>query len=113
LRGSTYVTAVGADTLHKQELDPQILAGADLVVAASVSQCLERGELSHATREGLLDADDVTELGRIAADEAPGRTYEDQVTVADLTGLAVQDLQIATALRPRVHRSCGRLTHAG
>lgn len=113
MRGSTYVTAVGADTLHKQELDPQILAGADLVVADSVSQCLERGELSHATREGLLDADDVTELGRIAADEAPGRTYEDQVTVADLTGLAVQDLQIATALRPRVHRSCGRLTHAG
>ena len=92
MRGSTYVTAVGADTLHKQELDPQILAGADLVVSDSVSQCLERGGLSHATREGLLDADDVTELGRIAADEAPGRTYEDQVTVADLTGLAVQDL---------------------
>ena len=92
MRGGTYVTAVGADTLHKQELDPQILAGADLVVADSVSQCLERGELSHATREGLLDADDVTEVGRKVAEEASGRTYEDQVTVADLTGLAVQVL---------------------
>ena len=106
MRGGTYVTAVGADTLHKQELDPQILAGADLVVADSVSQCLERGGLSHATREGLLDADDVTELGRIAADEAPGRTYEDQVTVADLTGLAVQDLQIATAVHEAL--ACGQ-----
>jgi ornithine cyclodeaminase len=88
LRGGTHVTAVGADTPHKQELDPQILAGADLVVADSVSQFLKRGELSHPAREGLLDADYVTELGRIAAGETPGRTYEDQVTVADHEALA-------------------------
>ena len=68
------------------------------MVAGSVSQCLERGELSRAAREGLLDADYGTELGRIAAGETPGRTYEDQVAVADLTGLAVQDLQVATAV---------------
>ena len=97
MRGSTYVTAVGADTLHKQELDPQILAGADLVVADSVSQCLEQGELSHAAREGLVDADDVTELGRIEAGETPGLTYENQAKGREPTGFVARDFQAGTA----------------
>ena len=32
------------------------------------------------------------------AGEAPGRTAPEQVTVADLTGLAVQDVQAAKAV---------------
>ena len=38
------------------------------------------------------------ELGNIIAGKAPGRTSETQITVADLTGVAVQDIQIASML---------------
>ena len=36
------------------------------------------------------------ELGDILAGKAAGRTSETQITVADLTGVAVQDIKIAS-----------------
>lgn len=93
-----HITAVGADTAHKRELDASILTRADLVVADSVSQCLERGEIHHAVREGALDPEAVVELGDVFAGRHPGRLDEQQFTVADLTGVAVQDIQIARAV---------------
>ena len=41
---------------------------------------------------------DVIELGNVVAGRAPGRTSEDQITVADLTGVAVQDIEISKAV---------------
>ena len=41
---------------------------------------------------------EIVELGSIIAGDADGRTSEDQVTVADLTGVAVQDIQISRAV---------------
>ena len=98
VRRGTHVTAVGSDSPGKQELDPSILAGADLVVADSISQCLERGEISHAIRAGVIGEDDLVELGRIIAGGHPGRTSPEQTTVADLTGVAVQDIAITRAV---------------
>ena len=97
LRG-THITAVGSDTSAKQELDARILGRADLVVADSIVQCLERGEIHQALNAGTLNRTDIVELGSIIAGDAAGRTTEDQVTVADLTGVAVQDIQIAKAV---------------
>ena len=54
LRPGTHVTAVGSDTHDKQELDHSILAAADLVVADSISQCLERGEIHQALKAGAI-----------------------------------------------------------
>ncbi len=98
LRPGTHVTAVGSDTPLKQELEPAILADADLVVADSRPQCLERGEIHHAIRAGALRPDKIVELGEIIAGKRPGRTSDRQTTVADLTGVAVQDIQIAEAV---------------
>jgi ornithine cyclodeaminase len=98
VRPGTHVTAVGSDTSEKQELDPAILAGADLLVADSLTQCRERGEIHHALKAGRIAAEKPVELGRIVADPKLGRTSEDQITVADLTGLAVQDIMIAEAV---------------
>jgi len=94
----THITAMGADTPEKNELDPGILEKADLVVADSRAQCRVRGEISQALRQGRLDMEAVSELGEIILERKPGRTGEDQLTVADLTGVAVQDLQIAKAV---------------
>ncbi len=46
-------------------------------------------------KEGLIEQDSIRELGQVIADPALGRTSESQITVADLTGVAVQDIQIA------------------
>ena len=98
LRPGVHITAVGADSPGKQELDPLILRGADVVVADSIAQCLERGEIAHAVRSRCVRADDVVELGSVIAGTARGRTSDEQITVADLTGVAVQDIVIARAV---------------
>lgn len=98
LRGGVHITAVGSDTVDKQELDPAILGRADVVVADSRAQCLERGEISHAVRAGILAESDLCELGEVIREGGGRRRSDEQVTVADLTGVAVQDIQIAKAV---------------
>ncbi|MGB0383735.1 MAG: ornithine cyclodeaminase family protein [Ardenticatenaceae bacterium] len=93
-----HITAVGADTAHKQELDPAILQQADLVVADSIPQCLERGEIYQAIKAGTIKQDTLLELGRVILGKNPSRSSDNQITVADLTGVAVQDIQIAKAV---------------
>jgi ornithine cyclodeaminase len=93
----THVTAVGSDGPDKLELQPALLAKADKVVADSLAQCLRLGELHHAVAAGLLKPDSVhAELGEIAAGLKPGRTSEGEITIADLTGLGVQDTAVAS-----------------
>lgn len=98
IQPGTHITAVGADTPHKQELEAAILQQADLVVADSILQCLERGEIAHAIEAQVVEQETLVELGQIISGRSPGRTSDDQITVADLTGVAVQDIQIAKAV---------------
>jgi ornithine cyclodeaminase len=98
LRPGMHITAVGSDTPHKQELDAAILSRADVVVADSVEQCLVRGEIYKAISVGALAPAQLVELGHIIDGQAPGRTSSDEVIVADLTGVAVQDIKIAEAV---------------
>ena len=95
LRPGTHITAVGSDTPHKQELDVEILAQADIIVADSISQCRARGEIFQAMQAGRLTEARLVELGDLLATGKRGRTQEEQITVADLTGVAVQDIKIA------------------
>ena len=86
---------MGSDDDGKQELDAALLARADAVVADSVSQCSQYGECVHAIQAGLIQQDSIVELGQVIQDPSRGRTHPDHITVADLTGVAVQDIQIA------------------
>lgn len=98
IRQGAHITAVGADGPHKQELDSAILKMADVVVADSISQCLERGEIFRAIQDGKITKGGLLELGGVISGESPGRTSDEQITVADLTGVAAQDIQIAKAI---------------
>jgi ornithine cyclodeaminase len=89
---------MGSDSPHKQELDVKILAKCDLVVADSIPQCLERGEIAKAIQAKTISEDAVTELGQIINGSAPRRTSDKQITVADLTGVAIQDIKISDAV---------------
>lgn len=94
----THIVAMGSDTEAKNELTAELIGRADIYVADSLSQCLTRGELHHAVARGTRQADDVVELGRVIADRTLGRTNDEQITIADLTGVAVQDIAIAKAV---------------
>jgi len=98
IKKGTHITAVGADTPEKIELDPKILQKADIVVADSKSQSLVRGEICQAMKAGMLEQDGVVELGDVIVNKDKQRTSEDQITVADLTGVAIQDIQISKAV---------------
>lgn len=92
------IIAIGSDTPEKQELTPALVGRADVYVADSRSQCLTRGELHHAVAAGTRTADSVVELGHVIKDRARGRTSDAQIVIVDLTGVAVQDIAIATAV---------------
>lgn len=66
-----------------------------MLVVDSRTQCFSHGDSAHALNSRTVSPDRFVELGEIIAGSAVGRTNEAQITVADLTGLAVQDIQIA------------------
>src|SRR5690606_18464429 len=97
-----HVTAMGSDAEHKNELDPEIIAKADVYVADSLVQTRLLGELHHAITAGLVAAErPFAELGGVVAGSQPGRNGPADITVADLTGTGVQDTAIATLARDR------------
>lgn len=98
IRPGTHITAVGADDVGKQELDPEIFAKAEKVIVDSRSQCIEFGDASYAVKRGLIEKERLVELGEVILNNSLGRTSESEVTVADLTGVAIQDLQVAAVL---------------
>jgi ornithine cyclodeaminase len=98
IRPGTHITAMGSDTPVKQELDPDILAKADRVVVDSLSQSELRGEVYKAVGAGAIGRERLVELGRVIEEPDLRRASDDEITVADLTGVAVQDIQIAAAV---------------
>jgi len=95
----THVTSVGTGSPEKIELEPALLARADKVVADRVTQTERYGNLHHAVAAGAVTRKKVyAELGDLAAGRRPGRERPDEITVADLTGVGVQDAAIAQAV---------------
>ena len=87
----THIAALGADLEGEQELDPRILQRARVFVD-DIRQCRPDGEINVALREGVIDEEDVAgEIGKVICGELEGRQSDDQVTVFDSTGIALQD----------------------
>jgi ornithine cyclodeaminase len=101
IRPGTHITAIGADSADKQELAEAIIRNADVVVTDSRSQAITRGELLRAYGKDSAALSKVAEIGEIVSGIAKGRTSESQVTVATLSGLAVQDIAMASAVLSR------------
>jgi ornithine cyclodeaminase/alanine dehydrogenase-like protein (mu-crystallin family) len=72
VRPGTFIAAVGADNPYKQELQPELLAGAR-VVADDAMQCASMGELHHAIEKGLMTAEECADLAEVVAGRKPGR----------------------------------------
>jgi ornithine cyclodeaminase len=99
IRPGTRIVAVGADSPGKQELDPRILARGRVVVD-SIAQCVDHGEAGWAVRGGLIDPTALIELGALL--ETPVAFAPEEIVVADLTGVAIQDFEIAKSVWRRL-----------
>jgi len=87
---------MGSDAEHKQELYADVFAQADLVACDRKAQVFRLGELHHAKVARIItNEDQVIELGEMTSGKKPGRLEDDQITICDLTGVGVQDTQIA------------------
>lgn len=94
----THITAIGADTEGKQELDPTLVANADLLVCDLAKQSLDHGEFQSAHAAGQINAADVVVLGDVLAGVHHGRSSDNDITIADLTGIAAQDAAVSLSV---------------
>ncbi|SPS02436.1 ornithine cyclodeaminase family protein [Cupriavidus taiwanensis] len=91
VKPGTHIVAIGTDQKGKQELDPQIFRHAK-IVNDSIAQCVEKGETSHPMNEKIITMDDIHgEIGEILLGRKPGRENDEEITIFDSTGMAIQD----------------------
>jgi alanine dehydrogenase len=100
LRAGQHVSLMGADGPGKAEIAVEELLRAR-VVCDEWEQASHNGDIGRAVDAGRLGREDVAELGRVLLGEEEGRRSEDEITVFDSTGLAVQDLAVAIAVYER------------
>jgi len=87
----THIAAIGADKGGDQELDPKILQRARIFVD-DIRQCRTDGEINVPLRQGLIKEDDIAgEIGEVITGRKPGRTSNEEITLFDSTGIALQD----------------------
>ena len=97
IKPGTHINAVGADMYGKQELEPELVASAR-VFADSVKQVSILGECQHACVQGLISKDDIIEIGDVLEGKKTGRASDEEITVFDTTGMAIQDLIVGSKL---------------
>ncbi len=96
-----HINAIGADAPGKQELDERILLRAKIVVD-DLEQAMHGGEINVAVSKGLIGREDIyATIGEIVAGMKRGRVRDDEITVFDSTGLAIQDIAVAGVVYER------------
>ena len=94
IRAGTHLNCVGADTCGKRELPHGALDGAR-VVTDDLAQARQLGELQWAPQTPAIEIGDLfTGQARLTRERA-------DITVFDLTGLALQDLTVARLIHRR------------
>jgi ornithine cyclodeaminase/alanine dehydrogenase-like protein (mu-crystallin family) len=100
LHAGQHVSLMGADGPGKAEIAVDELLRVR-VVCDEWEQASHNGDLARAVDGGRLGRGDVAEIGRVLLGEEPGRQGEEEITVFDSTGLAVQDLAVAVTVYER------------
>lgn len=98
LKPGTHVVAIGSDMPDKQELCTDVFAGAK-VVTDSAALCLKNGDTHHAVEEGVIRAEDIYgDIGEIILGNKPGRENQEEITIFDTVGMAIQDTVTAVSI---------------
>jgi ornithine cyclodeaminase/alanine dehydrogenase-like protein (mu-crystallin family) len=100
LQPGQHVSLMGADGPGKAEIAVAEIARVK-IFCDEWEQASHGGELAAAVEAGAISRADVRELGAVLTRASPGRESEDEITIFDSTGLAIQDLAIAIAVAER------------
>ena len=108
VKPGTHIVAIGTDQRGKQELEPAIFRNAK-IVNDSIAQCVTKGETWHPLDAGIITMDDIHgEIGEILLGKKPGREHDDEITIFDSTGMAIQDNTTASRIyRNALERGVG------
>lgn len=102
LKPGTHVNAVGAHSPDARELESTTMAAARVIVDSRDAVRVECGECMIPITEGLVRRDHFDdELGQLLAGDVPGRRTNDEITVYESCGLAIQDMAVARAVVDR------------
>ncbi len=103
----THINAVGADAAGKQELEPQILKDATVVVD-DIRQASGGGEINVPISQGIFKAEYIRgTLADIILGRKPGRAGNADITVFDSTGIAIEDIATAKLLFEKARQKGG------
>ncbi len=91
IQPGTHINAIGVDMPGKQEVEPSLIASSK-VFADSIAQVVVKGECQWASADNTLSKEEITEIGDVLNGTKEGRTSEDEITLFDSTGMALQDL---------------------
>ncbi len=98
IKNGTHINAMGADAPGKQELDPNILFDAKVVID-DWDQATHSGEVNVPIHDGIYDPKKIHgTLGEVAIGKILGRVSDDEITLFDSTGLAIQDVALARVI---------------
>jgi len=98
IRDGTHINAMGADARGKEELDPALLNRSKVVVD-DMAQAVHSGEVNVPLSKGSFQQSQIyAQIGEVVAGTVPGREDEQEVTIFDSTGLAIQDVATATVV---------------
>jgi alanine dehydrogenase len=102
VKPGTHINAIGADAAGKQELDMNILRDGKIIVD-DVEQAAHSGEINVGLAKKMIRLDDIYgTLGQVIAGMKQGRERDDEITVFDSTGLAIQDICCAKLVYERI-----------
>lgn len=91
VRPGTHIIAIGTDQRGKQEFEPEVFRNAK-VVNDSIAQCTAKGETWHPLDKKIIAQADIhAEMGEILLGRKPGRENDEEITIFDSTGMAIQD----------------------
>lgn len=97
VKPGTHISAMGADKAGKQELPTKLLTQASLF-ADEPGQSLKIGEFQHLSAENSSQLNTIVPVGKVLNGDHPGRVHNEEITVFDSSGIAIQDLNVAEAI---------------
>jgi len=106
-RRNLHISAIGADSEGKGELEPEVVQMADFLCCDALAQTFERGEFQHALKRGLIKESQVHEIGNVIEKPELHRQgiTDDRFTIFDTSGVAVQDIMITKYIYDALQKS--------
>lgn len=103
VKEGTHINAMGADAKGKEELDPDLLRGENVrIIVDDMEQAIHSGEVNVPISHNLLDERKISgTLPEVVAGRGKGREKDEEITIFDSTGLAIQDIAVAKVVYER------------